>query len=200
MKLYGTALLGSPGIWDCPTPAPPLRRPRRAGAVPRGSPSRPRSTFTSAQRAGCGHLGVGCGALAGAAARVPRRLQKGEGQARWAWPLLLLRLCGRLLPGSAGTRLSRSATVLPVPRESTRVAGRGLRGRAGARDHGGGPLMGRGRLHEAEEREAAELGHRAPLLQAQLVVLPGSKEEPQLRVAGTASPGPAGRPVPEHLR
>lgn len=40
---------------------------------------------------------------------------------------------------------------------------------------------------------------RRPLLTAVLVVLSGS-EEPQLHVAGTAPPGPAGRSVPGYHR
>lgn len=172
----------------------------------RAAPAAGGSTFGLAAPAGCGHLGAGWGApaaaggaVARAAARVPRRPQEGAGQARWARPLLRLSR-GHLPPGSASACRRRSAAPRPPPRAPARGVGGGFGGLVGARGHGRGPLTGRGRLHEAEERAAAELGRRAPLLAAVLVVLSGSEEEPQLHVAGTAPPGPAGRSVPGYHR
>ncbi|XP_050000497.1 dual specificity protein phosphatase CDC14B isoform X3 [Alexandromys fortis] len=80
-----------------------------------------------------------------------------------------------------------------------RAAGDAARGLgAGLPGHGRGPLTGRGRLHEAQERAALGLGYRAPLLSPQLVLLSRREEEPQLHAAGAAPPGAAGRPVPGH--
>lgn len=200
MKLHGTALLGSPGTSGCCAPRLPRLRscvPGGRAWVPEAAPGAPRST----PPAGGGHPGAGWGApaaaggaVARAAARVLGRLRERAGPARWAWPLLwLLR---RSLP--TGARRPCGAAPSPPPR--VRAAGGGLGGLRGSRGHGGGPLTGRSRLHEAEERAAPKLGRRAPLLEAQLGVLAGREEEPQRHPAGPAPPGPAGRPVPGHHR
>lgn len=166
-----------------------LRRPAAASTVAAGARSPPAAAPAPRPRQRGGPLGAAAGgAAAGAAARVPRRPQGERGR--------------RGGPGASSAACAAASCRARPAAADPAAPALGLAGpqRAGARGHGRGLRTGRGRLHEAEERAAAELGRRTPLLEALLGVSAGREEAPQVRVAGAAPPGPAGRPVPGHHR